>query len=256
MRIHLFEFEDQHWFPQVIREGMMDYLRHMISWLKFYKPCAPLIKQILEQTSGTLIVDLCAGGGGGILKMKKYLDELNCHPEIFLSDLYPNVKTYEALKLSTGGKIDFITTPVNALDVPSDLNAMRIIFSAFHHFKPAQARKILHDAAIKNVSIGIFDSGTTGWWNILLLILLQPLSFLLLTPFFRPFRWSRLFFTYLIPLIPLCTLWDGSVSILRFYSEKEMKQLVSETGNEKYQWNTGHVRNRIGVRVNYIIGYN
>ena len=32
------------------------------------------------------------------------------------------------------------------------------------------------------------------------------------TPFVRPFRWSRLLFTYVIPLIPLLVLFDGTVS--------------------------------------------
>ncbi len=76
MRIHLFEFEDQKWFPHVIREGMMDYLRHMISWMQFYKPAAPLIKDLLKETGSNQIIELCAGAGGGVMEMKSYLNEL------------------------------------------------------------------------------------------------------------------------------------------------------------------------------------
>ncbi len=227
----------------------------MISWLRFYKPCAILIRDVLQQSGATEIIELCSGGGGGILKLKEYLDDFNCHPTILLSDLYPNVETYEAIKKQTGGSVDFIPQSLNALDVPVELRQMRMMFSAFHHFKQAQAKEILRDAQIKKVPIAIFDAGTTGWWNIILLILFQPLSFLLLTPFFKPFRWSRLFFTYIIPLIPLCTLWDGSVSVLRFYSEKELTQLVSQTGNENYHWRVGHTKNTIGIKVNYVIGF-
>ena len=101
------------------------------------------------------------------------------------------------------------------------------MFTAFHHFMPEEAKKILNDAAEKKVSIAIFDSGKV-LPTIFLLPLLEPITFFFLTPFFKPFRWSRLVFTYLIPLIPICTIWDGCISVLRLYSMKDMKQLISE----------------------------
>lgn len=252
-RIHLFEFEDLPWFPQVIREGMMDYLRHMISWVEFYKPAAELIKRTLEQSGEKQIIELCAGGGGGVLKMKKYLRDLDCPAKVFLSDLYPNVGTYEKLKEQTHGEIDFIPASVNALNVSGDVKGMRVMFTAFHHFEPEPAKKILKDAAEKQVPIAIFDAGK-NLFGIFLVILLEPISFFLLTPFFKPFRWSRLLFTYIIPLIPLCTLWDGFVSILRLYSLKEMKQLTDEVSLQDYKWTVGQTKNSLNLPLNYIIG--
>ena len=232
---------------------MMDYLRNMISWLEFYRPAAALIKQTLEESGETQIIELCAGGGGGVLKMKEYLRDLNCPSKIFLSDLYPNIDTYEKLKEQTRGEIDFISVPVNALNVPEGDKGMRIMFSAFHHFKPELAKGILKDAAEKKVPIAIFDAGK-NLLDIFLVILLEPVSFFFLTPFFKPFRWSSLLFTYIIPLIPVCTMWDGCVSVLRFYSQKEMKRLISGIGTENYRWQVNHFRNKIGTRVNYVIG--
>jgi hypothetical protein len=252
-RLHLFEFEDQYWFPHVIREGMMDYLRHMFSWVDFYSPAAGLIKQTLEQSGEKQIIELCAGGGGSVLKMRKYLLDLNCPAKIFLSDLYPNVATYQKLKEHTHGEIDFIPASVDALNVPGDIKGMRIMFSAFHHFEPGQAKKILKDAEEKNVPIAIFDAGK-NLLDIFLIIIVGPISFFFLTPFFRPFSWSRLLFTYFIPLIPLFTMWDGCISVLRLYSQKEMKLLISEAGNENYHWRVGHVKNKMGAQVNYVIG--
>ncbi|HUM47912.1 MAG TPA: hypothetical protein PLD84_13355 [Chitinophagales bacterium] len=254
--LHLFEFEDQPWFPQVIREGMMDFLRYGISMTNFYEPIAPLIKDTLVFSGENKVIELCAGGGGGVLKLMKYLKALDCEPKIVLSDLYPNSNTWERLKGETNGKIDFIAKSVNALNVPESIKGMRLLFSSFHHFKPEQAKEILVDAARKNESIGIFDAGTKSIFTIIFgVILLQPIVFFFLTPFIKPFRWSRLLFTYLIPLIPLCTLWDGSVSVLRFYTVDDLNKLTQQLKADHYIWKVGQVKNRLGIKVNYVIGH-
>ncbi len=252
---HLFEFEDLPWFPQVIREGMMDFLRHGISWTDFYEPVAPLIKETLSNQQTNQLTELCAGGGGGVLKMIEYLNAIDCQPQIVLSDLYPNIATYAKLKQLTGGKIDFINKPVNALRVSPALKGMRILFSSFHHFSPEQATQILNDAVRNKVAIGIFDAGNKGLFTIVFgVLLIQPIAFLLLTPFFKPFRWNRLFFTYLLPLIPLCTLWDGAVSVTRFYTVADLQRLTSQIPSNGYIWKAGQVENRWGLKVNYVIG--
>jgi hypothetical protein len=214
-RTHLFEFEDLPWFPQVIRQGMMDYLRHMIEWTEFYRPCARVIKDVLQQSNTNTAIELGAGGGGGIMKMLKYLKEINCSPQIVLTDLYPNINTWEQLKL-TSLQIDFATESVNALHVPENVKGLRMMFSALHHFKPDEIKSMLTDAVSKNAPVAFFDAGTTNPMSILGVLLIEPITFALLTPFFKPFRWSRLFYTYIISLIVVCTLWDGSVSVLRF----------------------------------------
>jgi hypothetical protein len=103
------------------------------------------------------------------------------------------------------------------------------------------------------VPIVIFDARKNLFY-IFLVILLEPASFFFLTPFFKPFRWSRLLFTYIIPLIPLCTMWDGCVSVLRFYSMKEMERLTSEVSFRGYQWSVGQEKNSVIASFNYIIG--
>ena len=254
-RLHLFEFEDLDWFPQVVRMGMMDFLRHLITWLNFYGPVAPVIKDTLERSGEQKLLELCAGGGGGVMKLRENLQRLDCQPEIILSDLYPNLSSYEELKSASHGQVDFISYSVNALDVPPVQKGMRLLFSSFHHFKPEQAKEILRDAVRKNVAIGVFDSGNKNVFAILAIILLQPVIFFLVTPFFKPFRWSRLFFTYVLPLIPVCTVWDGCVSMMRLYTLNDMNTLTNEIAAKNYIWKTGQVMNSMGATVNYLVGY-
>jgi hypothetical protein len=86
-------------------------------------------------------------------------------------------------------------------------------------------------------------------------MLSTPLMLFFLTLFIKPFRLSRLFFTYIIPLIPIFALWDGIVSMLRIYSPDELLQMTSELGKENYVWKAGLLTNKIGTKITYLIGY-
>ena len=62
----------------------------------------------------------------------------------------------------------------------------------------------------------------------------------LLTPRMRPFRWSRLLFTYLVPLIPLVVLWDGIVSCFRTRTPEELLELTKSF--PQYNWTAGYAK--------------
>lgn len=126
--------------------------------------------------------------------------------------------------------------------MPADLDGVRTMFNAFHHFAPAQARAILADAVAKRRAIAVFE-GIDRRLPALLALPIQVPAMLLLTPFVRPFRWSRLVFTYLVPLIPAIILFDGTVSFLRVYLEDELRELVAATpGHERFHWDIGTTR--------------
>lgn len=255
-RYHLFEFEDLPWFPDVLRQSMMDFLRFAISNLRIYDPIIPLLHQIIPAGKNSEILDLGSGGGGGIMGVQQELSRLSGQKvQVKLSDLYPNIPAYELVKSQTNGAIDYITEPVDATNVPESLTGTRTIFSAFHHFKPELAKAILKDAARKRVPIGVFEGANKSYWEIALVLCVFPFLILLITPFIRPFRFSRLIFTYIIPLIPLCTMWDGTVSILRLYSPEHLQKLTSEIAIPGYAWKYGKVKHKTGAKVIYLVGY-
>jgi hypothetical protein len=141
------------------------------------------------------------------------------------------------------------------MQVPRNVKGFRTIFSGFHHFNKQSATAILNDAIKAREGIAVFDGGDKNVWIILAIIILQPVGFLLFTPFIRPFRWSRIIFTYLLPLIPFCTVWDGVVSIIRLHTVKELSEIAKATGSTNYHWKAGKVKNSIGMRISYLIGY-
>ena len=90
----------------------------------------------------------------------------------------------------------------------------------------------------------------------MLLMCLTPLAALILTLFIRPFRWSRLFWTYVVPVVPLVLLFDGIVSCLRTYTPEELRDFTEEFSACGYAWEIGEERAaRSPVAITYLIGY-
>lgn len=256
LRDYLFEFEDLAWFPNMIRESMTDYLRYLITQVDFYRPIVPLIIEGMSKTNTNRIIDLCSGGGGAIEQVQNELKQLtDTETKIILTDKYPNTSAYKFLSVKTDGVISFLHTSVDAADVPLTMNGFRTIFSGFHHFNQLTAKSVLKNAVDARSGIGIFDGGNKNLLAILAILVVHPLAFFFFTPFFKPFRFSRLFFTYIIPIIPFCTVWDGIVSIIRLYKPNELLDIAREVEPETYQWRSGKMKSKFGLNVTFLIGY-
>ena len=91
-RIHAFEFEDQAWFPSLIREYMTDFLSHMGGWSKIpYLPFTERLARVMQRTGDARVVDLCSGGGGPAVLIASDLRERLARPVgVVLTDLYPS----------------------------------------------------------------------------------------------------------------------------------------------------------------------
>lgn len=255
-RIHLFEWEDLSWFPDIIRSGGLDFLRYFLIHSGLYKPTIPLLHKALTDTGETHLIDLCSGGGGYIEQVYGRLNEMEKDRfSIQLTDKFPNLPAYQLIKERTKGKIDYVDHPVNVFAVPKDLKGFRVMYSAIHHFRPKEVRAIIADAVALKQPIAIFDGLEYKPLAMLGLIIIHPILFFLLTPFFKPFKLSRIVFTYIIPLIPLYTIWDGLVSIIRFYYPEELKEIANSIQDSHYTWQYGQTKNALGMKASYLIGY-
>src|SRR5262249_47368129 len=154
--------------------------------------------------------------------------------------------------LLSHGAITYHSQPVDATHVSEQLTGFRTMFQAFHHLRPDQARALLADAVAKGEGGGVFESGSRSLLT-LAEALGTPVRVFLLAPFLRPFRWSRLFWTYLVPALPLVLLFDVLVSCLRIYSGPELRDLT--VGLERYHWDIGTVRGKwLPIPISYMIG--
>jgi hypothetical protein len=254
-RINCPEFEDQTWFPTLLRNMLTDYLQFIYFKSGIFDPLIPLLKRALAETGSGRLVDLCSGGGGPVPYLQQRLAAEGMTIEATLTDKFPNLVAFRRICGAAGGRLTFVEQSVDASAVPDGLTGFRTLFTAFHHLPPELAQKVLSDAVNSRQGIGVFEvnerSAAAFFFN-----LLTPIFILLSTPFIQPRRWRRFLLTYVLPVVPLVTMWDGIASNLRTYSLKELGQMTAAipVAPGVYSWEMGHIRARSGRRITYLIG--
>jgi hypothetical protein len=253
-RLQFIELEDLPWFPAVIRDGGTDWLAFMFSVSRAFTAAIPTIRTAMAAAPTNVVIDLCSGGGGPWRSLAPALAE-HGPIRVVLTDLYPNIQAYTAVRAEAGETIDFHPAPVDATSVPASLQGVRTMFNAFHHFPVSKAIAVLGDAVAAGQPIAIFEAASTRALGLVAMPMQIPML-LLGTPFVRPFRWSRLLFTYVIPLIPLLVLFDGTVSFLRLYSREELEEVIAAVpGSERFTWEIGSAKvPGFPVRLGYLLG--
>ena len=255
-RLQVFELEDQPWFPVGPRDLATDYLRFVEDRLALHRPVVPLLAEVLRTTSATAVVDLCAGAGGPVDRLRMDLEAQGLAVHFTLTDRYPNISAFERAAHASGGHVTYVTDSVDARNVPDELRGVRTLFNAFHHFNPRDAVAVLRNAARARQPIGVFELPERSVVTLVPVVTITPLMVALATPFIRPFRWRRLLWTYVVPVVPLTCWWDGTVSMLRAYTVSELHQLANEVGVDEFSWRAGQVP--VGStpgKLTYLIGW-
>jgi hypothetical protein len=253
-RVQLFEFEDFSWFPTTLRNLMTDFLRHSTIKMRLHLPIVDLLQGAMRDARTSKVVDLCSGGGGLLVEIQKELCARGARPEsVTFTDKYPNVSALADICAHDPGGLAFEREPIDATAVPRELDGIRTMFSAFHHFSPDAACKILSNAVERQRGIAIFEVSRRSLLG-LVPMLLSPLGTWVMTPGIRPLNLWRFIFTYLVPAVPFFIMWDGIVSALRTYTVEEMRDMAASIGAETFDWRAGEAKAPYGYRVTYLIG--
>lgn len=257
--IHLFEFTDLTWYPATFRRMQTDYLQFVATLGSGHENLIPLLSKALEQGGTTEIVDLCSGGTGPWVRLRERLAQAGWPVRIKLTDKYPNPEAVHRWSRAASEGIEYLAEPVDATRVPDHLKGMRTLFEGFHHFRPEEARSILQDAVDKGAPIGIFEASLkppVAWLLLLLSPLMTLVGYAVMTPFILPRTFSRFLWTYLVPLVPLATCWDGVVSFLRVYSPEELRELTAAVECEDYVWEIGQASSGTPIfEFTHLLGY-
>lgn len=242
-RLHLFEWEDQPWLPNVFRDFITDHLRYTQHEPMREPISRAIAKRLADLTAAAKtrrVIDLCAGAGGPLLAISKIMaDELGTPVEVVLTDLYPNVAAFKRLEAESRGRIGARYEPISATDVPAELSGIRTLFTALHHFAPEQARRVLADAVRKRAPIAVFEPLERTARMITLLGLVSFLRGFTHTPRVGRLTAARFLVTYVVPIAPAIFAWDGMVSALRTYTPDELHALAMSVGSHDYRWEAG-----------------
>ena len=246
-----FELHDHRLFPRFLRDLVTDALEAVWNRTNSYRVIVPRLRAAMDDAGAERIVDLCSGGGGPWLRLRQeFVADDGLPICVSLTDKYPN---YEAFTRANAlGGLDFCSAPIDAMRIPAELNGFRTIFSSFHHFGPEDARAMLADAVAQRQGIAVFEAAKRDLSTMAATFAIPFLNWYV-TPGIRPFRWSRMIWTYLLPVVPFTLLIDGLLSCLRSYSLDDLRELTEGLGGEDYRWETGKERGgRIGIV--YLIG--
>ena len=237
-RLQLFEVLDQEWCPQAVRHGATDCLEAVISRADIYRSIQAEIFQTIADCGASRVIDLCSGGGGPWLS-PGWRAALAKHAplSVILTDKFPS--DVLSVRLRGDSCLSAVDFSVDAASVPESLRGFRTIFSSFHHFPDEIARGVLGDAVRCGDGFAMAEV-TSRRPRAFATMFLMPVVALVLAPRMRPFRWSRLLLTYLLPLIPLVVLWDGLVSCCRTRTPQELLALTA--GFPEYDWMAGYAQ--------------
>jgi len=234
-RIHFIELADQSWFPQLLRDAAMAFLRLGGEHAGHAKAIHGVVRDALARSGEQEILDLCSGGGGQAVSLADELEKAGEAVSLTLTDLYPNDGA-RALAAASHATVRFVPEPVDARNVSSELPGLRTILNAFHHFRPHDAREILASAVAAEHAIAVVEVARRTPITALA-ILGTPFHTLLIVPLLRPFRWSWLPLTYLVPVVPITIFWDAFVSCLRTYTTDELLAMAQEADpKDRFEW--------------------
>lgn len=236
---HLFEFEDLSWYPTNLREATTLYLETVERIFGAHRLFAPKLLSVLQRTGVRHLVDVGSGAGGPVRPTVAQVEKELRHPiAVTFTDLRPNARAAERIEKLGDGKLRYLRESVDASNPPPYLSGVRSMFASFHHLRPEAARGVLARAHEQHEPICIFEITDPSLLGVLSCILM-PIYVLLLTPFVRPLSGWQLFFTYVIPILPVLIAWDGFVSTLRTYSTSELEKMTEDLSNADYEWEIG-----------------
>ena len=262
-RVHVLEFEDLGWFPGWLRTAMTNLIVVLGRVWGVAPVLANLISRILKQQGIEQIVDLGSGGGGAMPEVVARVREIRdtSGARLTMTDLYPNLDAIDTFNQPGAPELRYLRDPVDATDFSSSPQGLKTMVNCFHHMRPPMARAILKSAHDTGEPILIYEMGGTkipfAIWllGLPLALPLVALTVFLLTPFVRPLTFRQLFFTYIIPIVPIFYAWDGQASMPRLYSLADMDELLEGLDSPTYRWEKGPAPSEKGKTLGvYLLG--
>jgi hypothetical protein len=262
-RIQLFEFEDQSWFPNWMRSSLTKLIKVLLRLTGLEDDATLLVKSKLKELNTQQLVDLGSGAGGVMIDVYQGLKKDDSFKDVrlTLTDLYPNESVIKNINDLEDPNLKYLSKPLDATKLADAPAGLKTIFNAFHHLPKEKAQSVLQSSAKNNSPILIYEMSSNNipliiWWlslPISLLILIVMVLFM--TPFVKQLTFKQIFFTYVIPIIPIAYAWDGQASFPRTYALSDFDELLEGIDQTNYTFEIKKLLNAKGkVQGYYVFG--
>jgi len=250
--MHLFEFNDQPWIPEMVRTLITFTLGRGFELLHGGKLLGELLIPHIRESGATSILELAAGSAMPSVELSNEIHRSGQAIPYTVSDKYPDLEAFRRAAALASGRIQFIDQPVDVLNIPANLQGLRLLVVSFHHFPPELALRLLRDAHNTRAPIAIFEITDRRLVRTLLIWPLGIVSMLVEAPaIFRTYSWRGLAW---LPLAAILYGFDGLVSCLRSYTLGELASMT-QTLDRDYRWRMGIIPTAVpGIRFTYLLG--
>lgn len=260
-RIQLFELEDQSWFPDWMRSAITKLIKVLLKMTGLADAATILVKSKLKELKTEKLVDLGSGAGGVMIDVYQQLkkdDEFN-NIQLMLTDLYPNKSVIQNINDLNDPNLEYLSRPVDATKISEAPEGLKTIFNAFHHLPKEKAQSVLQSCAKNQSPILIYELSSNNlplliWWLFLpLSLVILFIMVLFMTPFVKQLTFKQIFFTYVIPIIPIAYAWDGQASLPRIYAFSDFDELLKEVDQSNYSFEIEKLKNAKGKTQGYYV---
>ena len=215
------QFTNYSWFPEVLKKCIYEFMTWFVGKVGAAKPFLPVVNEGLNYADNLVVINKDVGAG---------FETLNP----LIEDSIPR-------------------TFVSKDEI--GIKGLYIMVNSFHQEKPENAKEILKKVSEIKQPIVIVEGNNDSLWQVFGMTVIVPLTVILTAPFVKPFRVSRIIFTYLIPILPLVTFIDGFLALFKLYAPKDLDELVLDIQAENYKWKSGKMDNGRGGKIIYLLGH-
>lgn len=212
------ELEDHEWFPKRLRQYQTDFIGFVVSRFGIYNSFITYLRS--SGRSFKNMFDLCSGSGEPAITIFRRSATFNT---LILSDKFPQA-------YADSPDITYIKNSCDALTMTFDPGQTYTMFNAFHHFDDTQKAAIIRRIRESGSAAYFVEILQPNLWSFIKVLFATSIGTLLLTPFLRPFSWSRLFFTYILPINLITIMFDGLTSVFKSRSVRQFQRILQPFG--------------------------
>jgi hypothetical protein len=217
------QFINTTWFPKHLKLLIAEFLTWFVLKTNASKPFMPLINQMLEENKTNTIINIDIPIGAGIDTVTPFLDK--------------------KIKVRNLTLAEFNTQQ----------SGLYLFVNAFHQLPPQKAQQIVAQIAKSKNPLIIVEGNNDSLWQIVGMTFFVPLTVILTAFFVKPFRFTRIIFTYLLPILPIALVIDGCLALLKLYNPKDLLTLSKNIELENHQWEAGKKDNGRGGKIMYLL---